>query len=95
MFVRAVAAADGSTRVTIGGLARSDAAGGFEAEFATLADLLRAELGATDVTTSERELAGLAGPAESTAAADEASSPLASTAGGSGGSSPPASPEGE
>jgi cytochrome c biogenesis protein len=43
VFVRAVAAADGSTEVSVGGLARSDAAGGFEAEFAELAELLRAE----------------------------------------------------
>jgi len=43
VFVRAVAAADGRTEVTVGGLARSDAAGGFESEFAELAQLLRAE----------------------------------------------------
>jgi|HubBroStandDraft_6_1064221.scaffolds.fasta_scaffold114751_2 cytochrome c biogenesis protein len=43
VFVRAVAAADGSTLVTVGGLARSDAAGGFETEFAELAELLRVE----------------------------------------------------
>jgi cytochrome c biogenesis protein len=43
VFVRAVAAADGSTQVSVGGLARSDAAGGFETEFAELAELLRAE----------------------------------------------------
>jgi len=43
VFVRAALAADGSTEVTVGGLARSDAAGGFETEFAELARLLRAE----------------------------------------------------
>src|SRR5215469_8225021 len=43
VFVRAVPAADGRTMVTFGGLARSDAAGGFESEFAELAQLLRAE----------------------------------------------------
>jgi cytochrome c biogenesis protein len=44
VFVRAVAAADGQrTEVTVGGLARSDAAGGFENEFAELAQLLRTE----------------------------------------------------
>jgi cytochrome c biogenesis protein len=43
VFVRAVAAADGSTTVMLGGLARSDAAGGFDTEFAELARLLRAE----------------------------------------------------
>jgi cytochrome c biogenesis protein len=43
VFVRA-AATDGSTEVWLGGLARSDAAGGFETEFSELAELLRAEL---------------------------------------------------
>jgi cytochrome c biogenesis protein len=44
VFVRAVAATDGEgTEVTVGGLARSDAAGGFENEFAELADVLRTE----------------------------------------------------
>jgi cytochrome c biogenesis protein len=44
VFVRAVVAEDGhGTEVTVGGLARSDAAGGFENEFAELAQLLRAE----------------------------------------------------
>ncbi len=106
VFVRAAAATDGTTRVTIGGLARSDAAGGFETEFATLTDLLRAELAIGGATTQERER-GSAAPAESSAAADDAaaltgtaedsggSSPRASTAGGSGGSSPRASTEGE
>jgi cytochrome c biogenesis protein len=51
VFVRAVAAADGSTLVTVGGLARSDAAGGFETEFAELAELLRAEHGGTAAAT--------------------------------------------
>ncbi|HUL26662.1 MAG TPA: cytochrome c biogenesis protein ResB [Streptosporangiaceae bacterium] len=36
MFVRAAAAPGGRTVVELGGLARSDAAGGFESEFATL-----------------------------------------------------------
>jgi cytochrome c biogenesis protein len=43
VFMRAVAGPDGSTRVTLGGLARSDAAGGFDTEFAELARLLRTE----------------------------------------------------
>ncbi|HSR83890.1 MAG TPA: cytochrome c biogenesis protein ResB [Streptosporangiaceae bacterium] len=43
VFVRATAAADGSTEVMVGGLARSDAAGGFETEFAELTQLLRTE----------------------------------------------------
>ena len=51
VFVRAAAAADGSTLVTVGGLARSDAAGGFETEFAELAELLRAEHGGTAAAT--------------------------------------------
>ena len=42
-FVRAVASPDGTTTVALGGLARSDAAGGFDTEFAELARLLRAE----------------------------------------------------
>jgi cytochrome c biogenesis protein len=37
VFVRAAAGPDGGTVVQLGGLARSDAAGGFEAEFAALA----------------------------------------------------------
>jgi cytochrome c biogenesis protein len=41
-FVRAQAGADGGTEVSLGGLARSDAAGGFEAEFAELTGLLQA-----------------------------------------------------
>jgi cytochrome c biogenesis protein len=43
VFVRAVARADGGTEVVVGGLARSDAAGGFESEFAGLAELFRAK----------------------------------------------------
>jgi cytochrome c biogenesis protein len=79
MFVRAVVAADGSTRVTVGGLARSDAAGGFETEFGTLAEKLRTELSAApDGSDQERERAGLAATAETSAEA-EGSSPPAST----------------
>jgi cytochrome c biogenesis protein len=40
-FVRARATPDGGTEIMLGGLARSDAAGGFEAEFAELAGLLQ------------------------------------------------------
>ena len=47
VFVRAITAEDGSTEVTVGGLARSDAAGGFDAEFAELAERLRAEIDGT------------------------------------------------
>jgi cytochrome c biogenesis protein len=41
IFVRAQAGEDGGTVVDVGGLARSDAAGGFEAEFAALAEQIR------------------------------------------------------
>lgn len=41
IFVRAVPAADGTTEVMVGGLARSDAAGGFENEFTDLAAKLQ------------------------------------------------------
>jgi len=41
IFVRARTAGDGSTVVTVGGLARSDAGGGFETEFAELTGKLR------------------------------------------------------
>jgi len=47
VFVRAAAAADGRTEVTLGGLARSDAAGGFEGEFTELAQMLRAQQAGT------------------------------------------------
>ncbi len=106
VFVRAVAGTDGSTRVTIGGLARSDAAGGFETEFATLTGLLRTELGTGTVTAPIGER-GPAAPAEPVAVADAAaavdstpggsggSSPLDSTADDSAASSPPASTQGE
>ncbi len=43
VFVRAVAGSRRSTEVTVGGLARSDAAGGFDTEFTELAQLLRAD----------------------------------------------------
>ena len=41
VFIRARAAADGTTEVLVGGLARSDAAGGFDTEFADLTARLR------------------------------------------------------
>ena len=43
VFVRAAAGADGRTVVAVGGLTRSDAAGGFETEFAELAEVFRTE----------------------------------------------------
>jgi cytochrome c biogenesis protein len=57
VFVRAVARADGGTEVSVGGLARSDAAGGFENEFAELAELLRAEhAGTVRATPAARDV---------------------------------------
>jgi len=43
VFLRAVAGPDGATVVSVGGLARSDAAGGFDTEFTELSHLLRAK----------------------------------------------------
>ncbi len=50
-FVRAEPADDGSTKVMLGGLARSDAAGGFESEFSGLTDVLK-ELHAGEVRSA-------------------------------------------
>ncbi len=61
VFLRAEPAADGGTRVVVGGLARSDAAGGFESEFAELAELLRVS----------HDGAALAGPAVAGDSADK------------------------
>ena len=54
VFVRAAAAADGTTVVYLGGLARSDAAGGFETEFASL----------TGEITQSQDGSQLTGPAD-------------------------------
>jgi cytochrome c biogenesis protein len=48
VFVRAEPAADGGSLVTVGGLARTDASGGFEDEFASLS----AELAAADASAA-------------------------------------------
>ena len=86
VFVRAVSASDGSTEITVGGLARSDAAGGFEAEFTDLTELLRNEhVGRSwqaartgDGTADQpddfnsQERGRLAVPAESAVTADDA-----------------------
>jgi cytochrome c biogenesis protein len=54
MFVRAAADPDGRTLVEVGGLARSDAAGGFEVEFAELtADLRTAQDGSQPPTPAD------------------------------------------
>jgi cytochrome c biogenesis protein len=50
VFVRAVAGPDGSTVVNLGGLARSDAAGGFETEFASLASEIMQSHGGGQLT---------------------------------------------
>ena len=52
MFVRATPAPDGRTLVEVGGLARSDAAGGFEVEFAELTAELRAAQDGSPAATS-------------------------------------------
>ncbi|HEY7324998.1 MAG TPA: cytochrome c biogenesis protein ResB [Streptosporangiaceae bacterium] len=70
VFVRAATAADGSTEVWLGGLARSDAAGGFEAEFEELSEKLRAELAATTTRPFVPDRGGLTTPAAATAAAE-------------------------
>jgi len=71
VFVRATAAADGSTEVWLGGLARSDAAGGFEAEFGELSELLRAELAAETARPFVPERGGLVTPAAAMPAVDD------------------------
>jgi len=63
VFVRAGAGADGRTVVTVGGLARCDAAGGFDTEFATLAAKIR------DAQAGSPPAAGLASGAAGTSAA--------------------------
>jgi len=56
VFVRAAAGPDGHTVVEVGGLARSDAAGGFEVEFAELARELRtAQDGITESVSSDND----------------------------------------
>ncbi|HUY51389.1 MAG TPA: cytochrome c biogenesis protein ResB [Streptosporangiaceae bacterium] len=52
MFVRAYAGPDGRTVLDVGGLARSDPAGGFEEEFAGLADALRAACAGSSTPTT-------------------------------------------
>jgi cytochrome c biogenesis protein len=70
VFVRS-AAADGGTEVWLGGLARSDAAGGFETEFGELAELLRAGLAAETTRPFVTEWGGIVTPAAATPAADD------------------------
>jgi cytochrome c biogenesis protein len=54
VFVRAYPGPDGKTRVDVGGLARSDPAGGFDEEFAGLAEALRGSYSGTTVTDDPR-----------------------------------------
>jgi cytochrome c biogenesis protein len=67
VFVRAVPGPDGRTVVDVGGLARSDAAGGFEVEFAELARDLRKGQRGTPLPAAARN--GSSGPASASAAA--------------------------
>jgi cytochrome c biogenesis protein len=64
IFVRAVAGPDGATQVSIGGLARSDAAGGFDTEFAELSRLLRAEHDGGSMRASQVGDGTVDGPAD-------------------------------
>ncbi|HVB45383.1 MAG TPA: cytochrome c biogenesis protein ResB [Streptosporangiaceae bacterium] len=59
MFVRVGAAPDGGTVVELGGLTRSDAAGGFEAEFAELAGEIRKAVGGSAAAEARRQPASL------------------------------------
>jgi cytochrome c biogenesis protein len=70
MFVRAYAGPDGATTVDVGGLARSDVAGGFETEFAELAqEISRAHDGSPHAVAAPPP-----GP-ETISAAQDASAP--------------------
>jgi cytochrome c biogenesis protein len=72
VFLRAHARADGSTEVVLGGLARSDAAGGFDSEFAELAEQFRALHDGSPLPAGLPRAAGDAGDATADAAADRA-----------------------
>jgi cytochrome c biogenesis protein len=64
VFVRAVASPEGGTEVSVGGLARSDAAGGFDTEFAELTGLLRTEHEGRSMRASQVGDGTVDGPAE-------------------------------
>jgi cytochrome c biogenesis protein len=64
VFVRAAAGPDGGTEVTLGGLARSDAAGGFDTEFAELTRLMRAEHDGRSMRASQIGDGTVDGPAD-------------------------------
>jgi len=80
VFVRAAAGTDGTTVVSLGGLARSDAAGGFETEFASLAGEITQSHGGSQLTGSAaRPEDGQAGRAAA-AVFDSPVSPVADSA---------------
>ena len=64
VFVRAMPGTDGGTEVSVGGLARSDAAGGFDTEFAELTRLLRAEHDGRSMRASQVGDGTVDGPAD-------------------------------
>src|SRR5215469_1220166 len=64
VFVRARPGTDGGTEVSVGGLARSDAAGGFDTEFAELTRLLRAEHDGRSMRASQVGDGTVDGPAD-------------------------------
>jgi cytochrome c biogenesis protein len=68
VFVRVAPGPGGGTLVEVGGLARSDAAGGFETEFAELARELRSAQGGAPLAVAT----AAAGPAEASAPAGHA-----------------------
>jgi cytochrome c biogenesis protein len=68
VFVRALRGPDGGAVVEVGGLARSDAAGGFETEFAELAEGLRRAQDGTPLAAGPAPAAGSPAPAEGPAA---------------------------
>jgi cytochrome c biogenesis protein len=72
VFVRTAPGPDGSTLVEVGGLARSDAAGGFETEFTELSRDLRTAQDGTAASVTVSAPAAAADPADPAAAGDEA-----------------------
>jgi cytochrome c biogenesis protein len=89
MFVRAYPGADGGTVVDVAGLVRTDAGGGFEEEFAGLAEALRSAHDGHGVVTDP----GPPGEADSVPAGPAAGNP--SPAGPAAGNPSPTDTEGE
>jgi cytochrome c biogenesis protein len=71
VFVRVRPLASGGSQVVLGGLARSDAAGGFETEFTDLADQFR-ELHSGSAPPTPAAAAAVPGPGDSSATGDGA-----------------------